>query len=313
MHKVKLFLGSSHPALGQAIIERLGIDAAAQTRLRFSNENILYKVDENVRGCDAFVLQTAASPLDKHIVELLIMLDTLRYSGAEHVCAILPYFPYVRSDKMDRPGVCITARLMAQLIQSAGATHAILLDLHAAQEQAFFNIPTDALTATGIFVRYLLEEKPINPVLVAPDAGEVKDLLRFAERLKYPMAVIDKRRFDDSENPKAFGIIGDVRGKTAILVDDEIASASTIASSAQFLHQQGAARVWALATHAVFSGNAVEKLEKAPIERVVVTDSLPILPEKHMEKLRILSIAELLSRAITQFHRREDISLSLDY
>lgn len=310
MDRVKLFVGSSHPGLGSDIANELGIVQGAQTRLRFSNENILYKVDENVRGCDVFVLQTAAPALDSHIVELLIMLDTLRYCGAQSICAILPYFPYVRSDKRDRPGVCVTARLMAELIQRAGATHAILLDLHSPQEQAFFTIPTDALTANGIFARYLLDQAPQDAVLVAPDAGEVKDLLGFVEHLKYPIAVIDKRRVDDSETPKACGIVGDVRGKTAILVDDEIASGGTIASSAHFLMQMGAARVWALATHPVFSGSAVDKLTRAPIERIVVTDSLPLPDAKRMPQLEVLSIAPLLARAITQFHLRQDIAFS---
>jgi ribose-phosphate pyrophosphokinase len=212
----------------------------------------------------------------------------------------MPYFPYVRSDKQDKPGVGIVARLVADLVETSGATSAVLLDLHSRQAQGFFRIPTCAVTANDVLTNYLKTQDLSNAVLVAPDAGEVKDLVPFTEMLSLPMAIIDKRRYDDTETAHTQGIVGNVAGKTAILVDDEIASGGTICNSAEFLMANGARRVWALCTHPVFSGSAIQRLAKAPIERLIVTDSIPLGPEKHLDNLTVLSIAPILAQAIRE-------------
>ncbi len=298
MKPLKIFAGSSHTELAAAVCAQLGLPLAASTSMAFSNENLLVRLDEDVRGWDTVVIQTAASPLHTNMMELFILCDTLRAYGARSVCAVIPYFPYIRSDKQDKQGVAIIARLAANLLETSGATSALLLDLHSPQAQGFFRIPAHVLTARNVLVDYLKKLDLSNAVLVSPDAGEVKDLEPFTDLLNLPMAIIDKRRYDDTETPHHRDIVGDVEGKTAILIDDEIASAGTMCSASEFLMKHGAARVWALCTHPVFSGPAVERLQNAPIERIIVTDSVPVGPEKRMDKLTVLSIAPVLADAI---------------
>lgn len=298
MTHTRIFSGSSHPALAMRICSDLGCPIGASSCIAFSNENLHVRIDDNVRGCDTYVIQTAAPPLHTHMMELFIMCDTLRACGARSVCAVIPYFPYIRSDKQDKPGVGIIARLCANLLENSGATSAILLDLHSPQSQGFFRIPVEVLTARNILAAHLQSLPLANAVLVSPDAGEVKDLEPYTEILNLSMAVIDKRRIDDSETPHLRGIVGDVSGKTAILVDDEIASAETICRSARFLRERGAQKIWALCTHPVFSGNAVQKLIHAPIDKVIVTDSVPLPPEKLFDKLEVLSTAPVFAAAI---------------
>lgn len=296
--KLKIFSGSSHKTLARSVCHELGISLSASTSKQFSNENLLVKLEEDVRGYDTCVIQTAAAPLHTNMMEMFILCDTLRAYGARSICAVMPYFPYIRSDKQDKQGVAVIARLAANLVETSGATSALLLDLHSPQAQGFFRIPAHVLTARNILVDHLKTLDLSNAVLVSPDAGEVKDLAPFTDMLNLPMAIIDKRRYDDNENAQAHGIVGNVQGKTAILIDDEIASAGTICSASEFLMQQGAARVWALCTHPVFSGNAIERLEAAPVERIIVTNSLPLSPHKHMNKLTVLSVAPVLADAI---------------
>ena len=296
--KLKIFSGSSHPELAHAVCNNLSIPLSQAYSKQFSNENLLVRIEEDVRGCDTCVIQTASAPLHTHMMELFILCDTLRAYGARSVCAVIPYFPYIRSDKQDKQGVAIIARLAANLVETSGATSALLLDLHSPQAQGFFRIPAHVLTARNVLVNHLKTLDLSHAVLVSPDAGEVKDLAPFTDMLNLPMAIIDKRRYDDTETPHTHGIVGNVKGKTAILIDDEIASAGTICTAAEFLMTQGAERVWALCTHPVFSGNAVERLNAAPIERIIVTDSLPMPPHKRLEKLTVLSIAPVLADTI---------------
>lgn len=296
--KLKIFSGSSHPELAQAVCKELNIPLSKASSKQFSNENLMVRIEEDVRGCDTCVIQTASVPLHTHMMELFILCDTLKAYGARSVCAVMPYFPYIRSDKQDKQGVAIIARLAANLVETSGATSALLLDLHSPQAQGFFRIPAHVLTARSVLVNHLKTLDLSNAVLVSPDAGEVKDLAPFTDMLNLPMAIIDKRRYDDTETPHTHGIVGNVKGKTAILIDDEIASAGTICTAAEFLMAQGAERVWALCTHPVFSGNAVERLKTAPIEHIMVTDSLPIPPHKRLEKLTVLSIAPVLADTI---------------
>ena len=298
MKPLKLFTGSSHPQLAENICHALGTELSKSHTQQFSNENLLVRIDEDVRGCDTCVIQTAASPLHTHMMELFMLCDTLRAYGAKSICAVVPYFPYIRSDKQDKQGIAIIARLVANLLETSGATSALLLDLHSPQAQGFFKIPAHVLSARNILVEHLKTFDLSDAVLVSPDAGEVKDLVPFTEMLNLPMAIIDKRRYDDTETPHTHGIVGNIKGKTAILIDDEIASAGTICSSAEFLVSQGARRVWALCTHPVFSGHAIERLKSSPIERLIVTDSIPVPEEKQLSNLTVLSVADIFAQAI---------------
>lgn len=298
MRTLKIFSGSSHPALSASIAQALGLPLSRSSIVSFSNENIVVRLEEDVRGCDACVIQTASSPLHAHMMELFMFCDALRAYGARSICAVIPYFPYIRSDKQDKPGVAITARLVANLLETSGATSTLLMDLHSPQAQGFFRIPAHVLTARHVLADYLKSLDLHDAVLVSPDAGEVKDLVPYTELLNLPMAVIDKRRVDDTETPHLHGIVGDVCGKTAILIDDEIASGGTICRSAELLMARGARRVWALCSHPVFSGAAPERLQSAPIEKIIVTDSIPLPPEKRPSQLTVLSVANVFADAV---------------
>ena len=242
MRPLKIFSGSSHPELAQSVCHALGRPLSVSSSKMFSNENLLVRIEEDVRGCDTCVIQTASTPLHTNMMELFILCDTLRAYGARSICAVMPYFPYIRSDKQDKQGVAIIARLAANLVETSGATSALLMDLHSPQAQGFFRVPAHVLTARNVLVDYLKTLDLSDAVLVSPDAGEVKDLAPYTDMLRLPMAIIDKRRYDDTETPHMHHIVGDVRNKTAILIDDEIASGGTICSSAEYLIASGARR-----------------------------------------------------------------------
>jgi len=243
------------------------------------------QIDENVRGADVFVMQTSCAPVHTGIMEMLLMIDALKHASAERITAVLPYFPYVRSDKKDKPRISIAARLMADVIQTAGANRVLTMDLHSPQIAGFFRIPVDHLQAAPIITDYLQRCDLTNHVLIAGDASETKDVGRYANRLELPMAIVDKRRFDDSDTAKAANLIGDVQGKHAIIIDDEVATGGTLTEAATFLKDKGAERITAAFTHAVLSGPAVERLEKSVIERLVFTDTIP-LPGQDLIKVR---------------------------
>ncbi len=294
--------------MAERICGQLGLPLGESTTTQFSNENLMVQIEDNVREADVFVVQTAAPPLHQNIFELLIMLDALKSASAARVTAVIPYFPYVRSDKKDRPRISITARLMADLISAAGADRVLTMDLHAAQIQGFFGCPTDQLLAINLMCDYLRTKDLSDAVLVASDAGEAKDVARYTSKLNLPMAIIDKRRKADDENPIAAHVIGDVEGKSCILIDDEIASAGTLVKATEFLLERGAREVRAVATHAVLSGRAVEKIGASPIAEVIVTDTIPIPPDKRIEKLEILSVDKLLADAIRSIHDGTSVS-----
>lgn len=306
--QLKIFAGNSHPKLAQSICDHLGIQLGKSHTVKFSNENLMVQIDENVRECDVFVIQTSCSPVHENLMELLIMIDALRSSSAARITAVMPYFPYVRSDKKDRPRISITARLVADLLQTAGANRVLTMDLHSPQIQGFFHIPVDQLVGAGPLVSRLKEEDTSNWVLVAADAGEAKDIGRYANKLNRPFAIIDKRRDGDDEKPRAVNLIGEVAGKVAVIVDDEIASGGTLCEAATFLKTHGAERVLAVASHPVFSGSIRERLDAAPIDRVLVTDTVPIMPENLSSKVEILSVAELFAKAISRIHDGRSIS-----
>ena len=258
---IKIFSGSAHPELAQAICARIGIPLGQSHIVRFSNENILVQIDENVREADVFVVQPSCAPVSDGIIELLITIDALKYASAQRITAVIPYFPYARSDKKDRPRISITARLMADLLQAAGADRVLTMDLHSPQVQGFFRIPVDQLLAAPLVCDYLAATHDLRDyVLVAGDIGEAKGIEAYAHRLHLPVAIVDKRRHGDDESPRAMHVIGEVAGKTALIVDDEIASAGTVIEAARILTEKGAATIAAAAVHGVLSGHAIERL-----------------------------------------------------
>jgi ribose-phosphate pyrophosphokinase len=306
---IKLIAGTSHPALAREIAEQLGIALCATEIHRFGNENILFQCKENVRESDVFVIQTSCPPVSDLIVELLIIIDALKHASARRITAVLPYLPYARSDKKDRPRISITARLMADLLETAGADRVLTMNLHSPQVQGFFRIPVDQLNATPLVCDHLRATTQLDrSVLVAGDIGEAKDLGEYAHRLKLPMAIIDKRRPDDTESPVATGLIGDVRNRDALIIDDEVASGGTLIEAARFLRVKGARHIEAAAVHPVLSGRAIERLLASPIERLVVTNSIPLRTTAAGERIEVVSVAPLFARAIQAIHSGDSVS-----
>ena len=306
---LKVFTGSAHPDLACAICRRLGIPLGGARTIRFSNENLKVRIEENVRNADVFLIQPSCPPVSEGLVETLITIDALRGASAGRITAVLPYYPYARSDKKDEPRISITARLVADLLKTAGADRVLTIDLHSPQVQGFFRMPADQLTAIPLLLDYFHARPDIGEhVVVAPDAGEVKDAARFAKRLGLPLAIIDKRRFGDEERARAVHMVGDVRGKRALVVDDEIATGGTIVEAAEFLLREGARDVSVGVVHPVFSGNAVARIRSAPITEVVVTDTIPLPFEKQDPKITVLSVATLLAEAIARVHDGRSVS-----
>jgi ribose-phosphate pyrophosphokinase len=307
---IKIFAGSSHPALARDIAREAGVPLGRRTVTRFSNENIKVKIEENVRGCDVFVIQTSAAPLSDHIIELLILIDALKFASAARITAVLPYFPYARSDKKDEARISITARLMADLLETSGADRMLTMTLHAPQILGFFRKPADQLLATPILKRHFKKKSLANNVVVATDAGAGKIAGHFAKRLGLPMAVIDKRRLDDTEKAQSSALIGDVRGKEAIIYDDEIATGGSIQEAARILRNFGAKRVRVGVTHAVLSGPALDRLKSAELDELVVTDTVPMTEAnaKGLPNLTVLSTAKLFADAILRIHEGRSVS-----
>ncbi|HEX9640618.1 MAG TPA: ribose-phosphate pyrophosphokinase, partial [Candidatus Krumholzibacteria bacterium] len=268
----------------------------------FSNENIFVQVCENVRERDVFIVQPIVSPVNTRLMELLIMIDAFRRASAGRITAVIPYYAYGRSDKKDQPRVPITARLLANLIETAGADRMLSVDLHAGQIQGFFNIPVDELTALYMISRYFKEKDLANMVVVAADEGASKRGRNVAQTLKAPLAIIEKRRVSNDETVEALNVIGDVEGRQAILIDDEILSGGTIVEGAALLRQRGATAVYAGVTHAILSGRAPMLIGESVIEELVVTDTIPLPPEKQLDKITQLSIAPLVAEAISRIH-----------
>jgi ribose-phosphate pyrophosphokinase len=307
--KMKIFTGSAHPELAKEICAELGLPLGQSEVVRFANENLMVKILENVRESDVFVIQPSCHPVSDGLVEMLIMLDALKHASAGRITAVLPYFPYVRSDKKDRPRISIAARLMADLIQTAGADRVLTMDLHSPQIQGFFQIPADQLIAAPILCDHLRSRDLSNTVLVASDFGEAKELGRYANALRLPVAIIDKRRQADDDRAIATNLVGNVEGKVALLVDDEVASAGTLMEASNFLlTRAGALAVDAAAVHPVLCGPAAKRLVESPIRSVVVTNTLPIPPEKRFEKLTILSVAPMFAQAIRAIHEGDSVS-----
>jgi ribose-phosphate pyrophosphokinase len=306
--RLKVFTGNANPTLAANICGALGCTLGASTVKPFSDGEIHLQIEENVRGADVFVVQPTCTPVDRHLMELLLMIDALKRASAERVTAVLPYYGYARQDRKDRPRMPISARLVANLIQTAGANRLLSLDLHAAQIQGFFDIPVDHLFAAPVMIEYFDSIGRRDMTVVSPDAGGVERARAFAKKLNAPLAIIDKRRTDINV-AEVMHIIGDVDGQHCLIVDDIIDTAGTLVKAAEALLATGAASVTACATHAVLSGPAVERIERSDIQQVVVTNSIPLSEEaSRCTRIKTLSVAPLLARAIQSIH--EDGSVS---
>lgn len=307
--EIKVLSGTAHPQLARDICKHLGIELCRSSVVRFSNENMLVQIEENVREADVFVIQPSCAPVSDGIIELLMTIDALKHASASRITAVLPYFPYARSDKKDRPRISITARLMADLLQTAGANRVVTMDLHSPQVQGFFRIPVDHLLAAPIICDYLQETRDLSDyVLVAGDVGESKEVGNYANRLNLPIAIVDKRRDGDDESPRATNLIGDVTGKVALIIDDEIASGGTLMEASRFVLERGATAVEAAVVHPVLSGKAIERLEDSPLRSLVVTDTIPIAPQKRIDKIEVRSVAPLFADAIKAIHDGSSVS-----
>ncbi|MFH1169711.1 MAG: ribose-phosphate pyrophosphokinase [Chloroflexota bacterium] len=302
MDELKVFTGNAHPALAKAITEYLGIPLGKAEVFQFSNENTFVRILENVRQRDTFVVQPLASPVNNNLVELLIMLDALKRASAGRITAVIPYYGYARTDKKDQPRVPITARLVADLLTVAGASRVLTVDLHAEQIQGFFNIPVDELTALYLLGNYFNGKKLADLVVVATDIGISKRARDLAEKLNAPLAIMEKRRMGNDDETETLNVIGDVKGKVALTVDDEIDTAGSLVGVVSALLAHGAKEVYSCCTHAIFSGKAIERIANCPVKEVVVTDSVPVKDGRVDDKVTVLSIAPLLGEAIHRIH-----------
>ena len=300
--ELKVFTGNAHPALSQGICDYLDIPLGQSEVFEFTNENIFVRIMENVRERDVYVIQPISSPVNKNLMELLIMLDALRRASAARITAVIPYFGYGRTDKKDQPRVPITARLVADMITVAGANRVLTVDLHAGQIQGFFTIPVDELTALYMLGNYFETKALENLVVVATDIGISKRARDLAERLSTPLAIIEKRRVGNVDKAETINIIGDVAGMQALLIDDEIDTAGSLVTAAAALRKAGATNVYACCTHPVFSRSASKRITNSPIKEVVVSDTIPIQESKRNEKITVLSMASLLGEAIHRIH-----------
>ncbi len=299
---LSIFTGNAHPQLARDVCTYLGTTLGQADIFEFSNENIFVKINENVREKDVFVVQPTCSPVNRSVMELLIMIDAFKRASASRITAVIPYFAYGRSDKKDQPRVPITARLLAELIQTAGADRVLTVDLHAGQVQGFFRVPVDELTAMFPIADYIRGMELIDPVVVAADLGFAKRARNFANLIGGSVAFVEKRRLANDSLSESLGVIGDVRGKTAIIVDDEIDTGGSIANAAAIVRREGARDVIAACTHAVLSGQAVERLSASPISVLLTTDTCRIDPEKRIGRMRILPVGMMLGEAISRIH-----------
>jgi ribose-phosphate pyrophosphokinase len=301
-----VFSGGANPVLGNKVCKFLGLDAGKIEISRFPDGEIDMKIMEDVRGADVYVIQSTCPPVNENLMELLIMIDCLRRASAERITAVIPYFGYARQDRKAEGRVPISAKLVANIITAAGATRALAIDLHAAQLQGFFDIPMDHLYAAPVLVEYFRQLNIKDLTIVSPDVGGIKMARAYAKRLNADLAIVDKRRSGPTET-EVMHIIGDVEGRNVILVDDMISTATSITEAAKHCRKKGAKDIYICGTHAVLAGKAVEKLQKAPVKEVVVTDTIPTAG-KEFSNLKILSIANLLGEAIRRIHHSESVS-----
>jgi ribose-phosphate pyrophosphokinase len=302
MDELKVFSGTAHPALARAVCDYLDIPLGEAEVFEFSNENIFVRILENVRERDVFIVQPICSPVNKSLVELLIMLDAFRRASAGRITAVVPYYGYSRTDKKDQPRVPITARLIADLITTAGANRLLTVDLHAPQIQGFFTIPVDELTARPMLAQHFKEKALNNLVVVATDIGISKVARDVAAKLGAPLAIMEKRRVGNVDASETLNVIGEVEGMHALTVDDEIDTAGSLVGVVNALLKRGVTRVYACCTHPVFSGPAIQRIAGCPVKEVVVTNTIPVNDDKKLNKITVLSIASLIGEAIHRIH-----------
>jgi ribose-phosphate pyrophosphokinase len=306
--KFKIFCGTANVALGDAICKYVGVPRGRVEHGRFSDGETRFQVLENVRGADVFVVQPCSSPVDFHLMQLLLMIDAFKRASAWRITPVIPYYPYARQDRKDRPRVAISAKLVADLLETAGASRVLSLDLHAPQIQGYFNIPVDHLFAAPVMVEYFLKKNLGRMTVVSPDAGGVERARYFAKKIDAPLAIVDKRRIDVNVS-EVMHLIGDVEGRPALIIDDIIDTAGTLVKTAEALIEHGATKVFAGCTHPVLSGPAVDRLASSAIDEVVVTDSVPLNPAaQKLGKITVLSVAPLLARGIQSIHEETSIS-----
>ncbi len=307
-NEIKIVTGNSNRLLVQEICRYLGIPLGETTVSAFSDGEIMVRIEENVRGMDVFVIQSSSDPVNKNIMELLILLDALKRSSARRITAVVPYYGYARQDRKDQPRVPVTAKLMADLITVAGAHKVVSMDLHAGQIQGFFNIPVDNLYATPVILEYLQGQKLKDLVVVSPDAGGVQRARAFAKRLNAGLAVIDKRR-EAPNQAKIMMIIGEVADRDVLLLDDMVDTAGTIVQGALACAENKARRILAACTHAVLSGPAIKLLNESALDEIIVTNTIPMNgKDEECKKIKVLSVAPLLGEAIRRIHNEESVS-----
>ncbi len=307
---LKLFSGTANPALAERIAESLNRPLEALSIRRFSDGEIWVKYVENIRGADVFLIQPTCSPAE-NIIELLIMIDAAKRASARRVTAVIPYYGYARQDRKDQPRVAISSKLLANLITTAGADRVLTMDLHAPQIQGFFDIPLDHLYSSYVFVEYFRKKSIDNLVVVSPDIGSIKMARAYSKRLGAQLALVDKRR-PRHNVAEVMHIIGEVRGKNVLIVDDMADTAGTLVGAAAAMKKNGAKQIHAACTHALLSGDAGLRIEASPINEMVVTDTIPIPEEKMIDKIKILSVAPIFSQAIERIHKEESISILFD-
>ena len=300
--ELRVFSGNAHPDLAQAISDYLEMPLGQCEVFKFSNENIFVRFCENIRARDVFLIQPIVSPVNDRLMELFVMIDAAKRASAGRITAVVPYYAYGRSDKKDQPRVPITARLVANFMEAAGADRLLTVDLHAGQIQGFFNIPVDELTALYILSRYFKDKGIPNLTVVSTDVGDAKRARNVADRLNARLAIVEKRRIGNEQRAEAVNIIGEVKGRNALIVDDEVDTGSTLIATMELLQRQGTLDIYACCTHPVLSGPAVERIERSPAKELVVTDTIPLPVEKRLPKITVLSLAPLLGEAIQRIH-----------
>jgi ribose-phosphate pyrophosphokinase len=312
MDKLAILSGNAHPELAKDICKYLKVGLSDALVTRFSEGEIRVKINENVRGKDVFVIQPTCPPPNENLMELLIMLDALKRSSAERITAVIPYFGYARQDRKDQPRVPITAKLVANLLTTAGANRILTMDLHAGQIQGFFDIPVDHLFAVGVFIDYFTKSNTKETVVVSPDVGGIKMARAYAKRLSANLAIIDKRRISP-ERAEVMHILGEVEDRNVIIVDDLIATGSSLIEAVETLKKAGAKSIVAAISHGVLSGPALERIDKCKdLEKLLITDSIPLDEQKKHPRIEVLSVANLLGEAIKRIHHEESVSSLFD-
>ncbi len=302
MENIVIFACKSAESFTQEICDNLGLPMGQIDSFKFANDNNFVQLKESIREKDVYIVQTTEPPVNERIMELLITIDAAKRAGAKKITAVLPYYMYSRSDKKDQPRIPVTAKLVASLLEAAGVDHVLTCDLHNSAIQAYFDVLCDRVTGAYLLEKYFKEKNIKDMVVIATDAGSSKKAYKYSKYFDCPMALIDKQRATNNDTVVATNIIGDVKGKTAVIFDDEISTAGTLVETAAIVHKHGAKEIYAGATHGVFAGNAIEKIKNSKINEVVVTNTVPISPEKQIDKIKVVSIAPLFADAIKRLN-----------